>query len=77
MHECRHVYASHAIGAGVNAKTLSTDMGHANIAITFDLYGHLMSGDEAQAVELLDAYYARHAGGTSEPTVAYPARLAA
>jgi hypothetical protein len=43
-HECRHVYASHAIAAGVNAKTLSTYMGHANIAITFDLYGHLMPG---------------------------------
>jgi integrase len=81
MHECRHVYASHAIAAGVNAKTLSTYMGHANIAITFDLYGHLMPGDEVQAVGLLDAYYARHAGGTSEPavarTVAHPEKLAA
>ncbi len=81
MHECRHVYASHAIAAGVNAKTLSTYMGHANIAITFDLYGHLMPGDEAQAVSLLDAYFARHAGGTLEPTVAptvaRPEKLAA
>jgi integrase len=81
MHECRHVYASHAIAAGVNAKTLSTYMGHANIAITFDLYGHLMPGDEAQAVTLLDAYYARHAGGTSAPTVAptvaHPEKVAA
>ncbi len=81
MHECRHVYASHAIAAGINAKTLSTYMGHANIAITFDLYGHLMPGDEAQAVSLLDAFYARHAGGSSEPTVAptvaHPARMAA
>jgi integrase len=81
MHECRHVYASHAIAAGVNAKTLSTYMGHANIAITFDLYGHLMPGDEAHAVGLLDAYYARHAIGTSGPTVApivaHPAQTAA
>ena len=35
-HERRHAYASLMIGAGVNAKTLSTYMGHANISITLD-----------------------------------------
>jgi hypothetical protein len=30
------------IAAGVNAKALSMFMGHANISITLDLYGHLM-----------------------------------
>jgi integrase len=30
------------IAAGVNAKALSTYMGHANISITLDRYGHLM-----------------------------------
>jgi integrase len=30
--------------------------GHANIAITLDLYGHLMPGNEAEAAGLLDAY---------------------
>ncbi len=78
MHECRHVYASYAIAAGVNAKTLSTYMGHANIAITFDLYGHLMPGDEVQAVSLLDAYFARQAGGsTAAQTAAHPMKVAA
>jgi integrase len=33
-HECRHTFASLMIAAGVNAKALSTFMGHANIAIT-------------------------------------------
>jgi integrase len=28
------------IAAGVNAKALSTFMGHANISITLDRYGH-------------------------------------
>ena len=37
------------IAAGVNAKALSTYMGHANIAITLDRYGHLMPGAEAEA----------------------------
>ncbi len=47
------------IAAGVNAKALSTYMGHANIAITFDRYGHLMPGNEAEARSLADAYLAR------------------
>jgi integrase len=55
-HECRHTYASFMIAAGANAKTISTMMGHANIATTFDLYGHLMPGAEDQAAELLDSY---------------------
>jgi integrase len=43
----------------VNAKALSTYMGHANIAITMDKYGHLMPGNEDQAAGMLDAYLAR------------------
>lgn len=58
LHECRHTYASFAIAAGVNAKALSTYMGHANISITLDRYGHLMPGNEAEAADLLDAFLA-------------------
>jgi integrase len=51
------------IAAGVNAKALSTYMGHASISITLDRYGHLMPGNEEEAAGLLDAYLAR----SSEP----------
>jgi integrase len=61
LHECRHTAASFAIAAGVNAKSLSVYMGHANIAITFDLYGHLMPGNEAETAGLLDAYLTQSA----------------
>ncbi|MEK6251856.1 MAG: tyrosine-type recombinase/integrase [Actinomycetota bacterium] len=57
-HECRHTFASLMIAAGVNAKALSTYMGHANISITLDRYGHLMPGNEKEAAGLLDAYLA-------------------
>lgn len=40
------------IAAGVNAKALSTYMGHASIQITYDRYGHLMPGNEAEATGL-------------------------
>jgi integrase len=62
-HECRHTFASMMIAAGVNAKALSSFMGHANISITLDRYGHLMPGSEAQAAGLLDNYLAA-AGGS-------------
>lgn len=56
LHECRHTFASLMIAAGVNAKALQTFMGHANISITLDRYGHLMSDSETEAAGLLDAY---------------------
>jgi integrase len=59
LHECRHTFASLMIAAGVNAKALSTYMGHSTITITLDRYGHLMPGNEVEAAGLLDAYLAR------------------
>ena len=65
LHEGRHTYASLMIAAGANAKALSTYMGHARIAITLDLYGHLMPGNEAEAADLLDAYLERAKGAAT------------
>jgi len=59
LHEARHTFASLMIAAGVNAKALSTIMGHASIAITFDTYGHLMPGGEDEARERIDGYLDR------------------
>jgi integrase len=59
LHECRHPFASLIIAAGVNAKALSTYLGHSSVTTTFDRYGHLMPGNEEQAAGLLDAYLAR------------------
>ena len=58
LHEARHTFASLMIAAGVNAKALSTFMGHSSIAITMDRYGHLFPGSEAEAAALLDNYLA-------------------
>ena len=56
LHQARHTYASFMIAAGVNAKALSSFMGHSSIKVTFDLYGHLMPGTEAEAAALLDRF---------------------
>jgi hypothetical protein len=50
------------IAAGVNAKALSSYMGHSSVTITYDRYGHLMPGNESEAAELLDRYLLRAAG---------------
>ena len=47
------------IAAGVNAKALSSYMGHASVSITLDRYGHLMPGNETEAAGLLAAYLAK------------------
>lgn len=59
LHDARHTFASLMIAAGVNAKALSTYMGHASVTITFDRYGHLMPGNEDESAKLLDAYLAK------------------
>jgi hypothetical protein len=62
---------------GVNVKALSTFMGHADIGITLDQYGHLLPGAEDEAAGLLDAFLARSAGAetdTSAPPTAPQAR---
>lgn len=45
--------------AGVNAKALSTYMGHSSVTITLDRYGHLFPGNEEDAAGLLRAYLDR------------------
>jgi len=59
LHECRHNYAAFMIAAGVNAKALSTYMGHSSITITLDRYGHLMPGNEREAADMLTGYLSR------------------
>jgi integrase len=78
LHECRHGYAALMIAAGVNVKALSTFMGHANIGITLDQYGHLLPGAEDEAAGMLDAFLARQLGSAEveRPTAKVAARAA-
>ena len=65
LHELRHTCASIFIAAGVNAKALSSYLGHASVTITYDRYGHLMPGSEDEAVALVDAYLERSTGASA------------
>jgi hypothetical protein len=59
LHEGRHTFAATMIAAGANATVIQSCMGHASITMTFDHYGHLMPGGQAEAARLLDDYLAR------------------
>ena len=51
------------IAAGINAKALSTYIGHSTI--TLNRYGHLLPGNEREAATLLDQWLAN---ATNQPT---------
>lgn len=50
FHDLRDTHASHCIERGMDIKTLSTRLGHASASFTLDVYGHLMPGQQAEAV---------------------------
>lgn len=54
-HGLRHTYASLAIQAGANPKVLQSVLGHTDIRLTLDTYGHLYDDDLDQLAEQLDS----------------------
>jgi integrase len=62
-HECRHSCASIWIALGItNPKQLCAWLGHTSVAMTFDLYGHLLDGAREQAIAQADAAWAARTG---------------
>jgi integrase len=47
FHRLRHFRASMLIEDGANPKEVMVEMGHSNIAMTYDLYGHLFTDEDA------------------------------
>ena len=54
LHDLRHSYASLMLAAGADMKQISSNLGHSNVGITFDTYGHLISGAGKIAAERFD-----------------------
>jgi integrase len=54
FHALRHTHASLLIKAGVHPKVISERLGHSNIGITMDTYGHLMQGMQKEAANRID-----------------------
>lgn len=58
LHDARHTFASLLIDAGGNAKVIQEFMGHADIRMTYDVYGHLIDGKRDEMRAQVDAYLA-------------------
>ena len=54
LHDLRHSFASMAIAAGVDLKTISTALGHSTIAVTADVYGHITEAGMRDAADRID-----------------------
>jgi integrase len=55
VHDLRHTYASLAIQRGVPLLTVSRQLGHSSIAITADIYGHLVPDATREAAAAWEA----------------------
>jgi integrase len=56
FHDLRHTFAALMVAADVHPKTLQVLMGHKDIRVTMDTYGHLYEGAGAAAMDLLDRF---------------------
>ncbi len=71
FHDLRHGHITQLLLRGVPLKVVSARAGHSGIAITADIYGHLLPGADAQAAAKLDdAYGARPAPAPLRRTTA-------
>lgn len=69
FHGLRHQNASLMIAQGVDLAVVSKRLGHSSIAITNDLYGHLLRGANKAAAEAAEALVPRPLGGAQQRSV--------
>ena len=54
FHDLRHTHASQLLASGVHPKVAQERLGHSTIAITLDLYSHMMPNTQADAAVAVD-----------------------
>ena len=54
FHAFRHTHASLLLNAGISYKELQYRLGHATLAMTMDIYGHLSADKEKEAVSYFE-----------------------
>jgi len=59
VHGLRHAHATMLLEAGVNPKVVSERLGHSSIAVTMDVYSHVLPGMQEAAALALDEKLAR------------------
>ncbi len=54
LHSFRHFFASRLLRAGVSPKTVQELLGHSTAAMVMAVYGHVLEGDEARAIDAME-----------------------
>jgi integrase len=54
FHDLRHTAATLLLGRGVNPKVVSEMLGHSTIAITLDIYSHVVPHMQQEAASIMD-----------------------
>ena len=55
---CRHTYATLALSSGVNPRIVSARLGHATVALTLDVYSHVLPQADREAAQSIAALIA-------------------
>jgi integrase len=72
LHDLRHSSASAALAAGVPAKVISERLGHATIAVTMDIYSHVLPGLDREAADTVARLILGGGSAVSEASVNKP-----
>jgi integrase len=54
FHDLRHGAASLMLANGIDVKTVSSRLGHANASTTLNVYAHVLKGSQGRAAELME-----------------------
>ena len=63
FHDLRHSHATHLIEAGANIRAVSSRLGHASVAFTLQVYGHVMPGMDEELAEMSETIYSIEIAG--------------
>lgn len=55
LHDIRHTYATLSLDSGITPKIVSDRIGHSDLSVTFQVYGHRSTGQDREAAELVAA----------------------
>ena len=51
FHDLRHTHATHLLMSGVHPKIAQERLGHSSIAVTMDIYSHVLPGMQEEAAK--------------------------
>jgi integrase len=57
VYDLRHTHITHLLASGVPVHVVAKRVGHASAKMTLDVYGHVLAGQDGDAVAKLEAYY--------------------